>query len=202
MSDWAEQTDPGTGKVYYYQASTGTTSWEKVSARGGCVAEPDACLSGRARRTTSSSAHGPPPPAPPTANPLPFPPLCCGRTPAKLLTSASHPPRTPNPPHPPPPPTPHHPPPPLPPTPQPLTTPQPAGFGAAAAPAADANGGWTAAVDPGSGKTYYHNAATGATSWEVPAGYGGGGASVSLARIPLCAGDVVQLPPLPPRETR
>jgi len=28
--------------------------------------------------------------------------------------------------------------------------------------------GWTAAVDPGSGRTYYVNATTGQTSWEVP----------------------------------
>ncbi len=29
--------------------------------------------------------------------------------------------------------------------------------------------GWVAAVDPGSGRTYYANSLTGATSWEVPA---------------------------------
>lgn len=30
-------------------------------------------------------------------------------------------------------------------------------------------GGWVAAVDPGSGRTYYANTVTGVTSWEVPA---------------------------------
>ena len=30
MSDWVEHTDQGSGKTYYYSASTGQTSWEKV----------------------------------------------------------------------------------------------------------------------------------------------------------------------------
>jgi len=30
-------------------------------------------------------------------------------------------------------------------------------------------GGWVAAVDPTSGRTYYANTTTGQTSWEVPA---------------------------------
>ena len=33
MSDWAEVADPGSGKTYYYSASTGQTSWEKVRPR-------------------------------------------------------------------------------------------------------------------------------------------------------------------------
>jgi hypothetical protein len=42
---------------------------------------------------------------------------------------------------------------------------KPADFGGAGA------SGWTAVKDPTSGKTYYHNAGTGATSWEKPAGF-------------------------------
>ena len=48
-------------------------------------------------------------------------------------------------------------------------------------------------VPPRAPRSYYHNAATGATSWDVPAGYGGGGgdsastrkAAVSAKRGPL-----------------
>jgi hypothetical protein len=42
---------------------------------------------------------------------------------------------------------------------------KPADFGGAGA------SGWTAVKDPTSGKTYYHNTGTGATSWEKPAGF-------------------------------
>lgn len=32
--------------------------------------------------------------------------------------------------------------------------------------------GWTAALDPASGRTYYVNAATGASQWDPPPGMG------------------------------
>jgi len=35
---------------------------------------------------------------------------------------------------------------------------------------------------PAPARSYYHNAATGATSWEVPAGFGGGASSAPAAR--------------------
>lgn len=49
---------------------------------------------------------------------------------------------------------------------------KPAGFGTTSS--ADASA-WTAVKDPTSGKTYYYNASTGQTSWEVPAGFNASG---------------------------
>jgi hypothetical protein len=60
---------------------------------------------------------------------------------------------------------------------------KPAGFGAATG---GDNGGWAAVVDPGSGKTYYYNAGTGATSWEVPAGFDASAAAGDVSKfLPL-----------------
>ncbi len=56
---------------------------------------------------------------------------------------------------------------------------KPAGYGDSAA---AASGGWAAVTDPSSGKTYYYNAGTGATSWEVPAGFSAGGDVSAAAR--------------------
>lgn len=34
MSDWTEHSDPGSGRTYYYNASTGVTSWDPPEGWG------------------------------------------------------------------------------------------------------------------------------------------------------------------------
>jgi len=52
--------------------------------------------------------------------------------------------------------------------------------------------GWTAALDPASGRTYYSNAMTGATQWEPPVMPGGGGPPAPPPGAPPAPGS---LPP-------
>ena len=39
-SDWVERSDPKTGKTYYYNATTRTTSWTKPEGAGGAKSAP------------------------------------------------------------------------------------------------------------------------------------------------------------------
>lgn len=57
----------------------------------------------------------------------------------------------------------------------------PPGFGAA---------DWTAAVDAGSGKTYYYNARTNVTQWESPPGFSESGAAAAAAAPAVTAAPV------------
>ncbi len=57
MSDWAEVKDPGSGKTYYYSASTGQTAWEKVRPRSRLLSLSLSLFLARALARTRTRAH-------------------------------------------------------------------------------------------------------------------------------------------------
>lgn len=160
-SEWQEVADPGSGRTYYYNKATGVTQWDPPAGFGAKAAAPAAGAS-----APSAGLKTPPakilPKKAAAAAPQTIDEKLAAR--AKKFIAARKQEKA---------------------KAQPSAYARkraagllknPGGTPASAAPSAPASStggpalpaGWATAVDPGSGRTYYYNSASGATSWEVP----------------------------------